>query len=426
MRQILKYTSLTIISLLMSGLYAIIDGLFIGQSTGDVGLAAINIAWPIPALFIATGLGLGVGGSIYYSQNIGQRNNHLAFNGLITTYLTLFIVACFFMIFFYFSYPTILTLLNAQGAVYQSASEYLNIVILGCVFYIISLGSIPILRNIGLPFYAMLISSTGIILNIFFNYNFIIIQEMGVKGAALGTLYSQIISCILMILLYILKGKFLLKLKDPSIKIIPFNNLKLILKNAIAPFGLSLMPSIILIFSNYTCLHYGSTEGVAAYTVLSYITFPMSSMLLGIGDGLQPLMSLKYGENNKTELDFIIKTGYKLGLGLVVTLMLGLFFTSKYVGSGFNLSPVANSYFNEAIIYATFALPFIFLFKYAISVANATANTKKASTLTYLEGLIISPILIIVLALLFSLTGVWLSYLIANIMMVFIAYIIYH
>ncbi|MGN0485493.1 MAG: MATE family efflux transporter [Lachnospiraceae bacterium] len=72
LKKILKDALPTIVSLTLSGMYSVVDGLFIGKATGDIGLAAINIAWPITAVITATGIGIGAGGSVLISHFRGR------------------------------------------------------------------------------------------------------------------------------------------------------------------------------------------------------------------------------------------------------------------------------------------------------------------------------------------------------------------
>ncbi len=425
MKQILKYTIPTILSLLMSGLYTIIDGLFIGQHSSDVGLTAINLAWPIPALFIATGIGIGVGGSILYSQKVGTEHYRQGYYALLTTLISLVIAGIFFFLCFLFVYDDILRFFGASGEVFQQANNYLTIVIYGCIFQVFATGVIPILRNLHYPMQAMVISICGVIMNIILNYIFIFQMDMGVAGAALGTLLSQIIVSFLTILLLFKNRNVILELKDKSHERVNRHIIKEIIVRSATPFGLSLTPSVVLVFSNYACLMYGSIEAVAAYTVISYITFPVTNMLLGIGDGMQPLMSLKYGQNNQAELSKICKAGYHMGIVLSIIIMIVIFFTRDQIADLFGLSPIAHEYFLQGIFISLFAVPFIFFLKFKISINNATGQSIIATKITYIESVIVAPIFIFVFAFVLGINGIWLSYVATNILLCIMIYM-YH
>ena len=73
-KQFLKYVVPSMFTMLLTGFYTIVDGFFIGRAIGDVGLAAINIAWPITAVMLAVGTGIGTGGSVLMSTHRGEDN----------------------------------------------------------------------------------------------------------------------------------------------------------------------------------------------------------------------------------------------------------------------------------------------------------------------------------------------------------------
>lgn len=151
----------TVFSLLMSGLYGVMDGLFVGRAVGDAGLAAINIAWPIAAVITAVGIGIGSGGSVLYSNSNGkgeQERGELVYHQTITL---LFAAAMVLLIVLGFTYPAILSALGAKGDVYQKAVEYIQIIIFGAVFQVMGTGFIPMLRNRNLAFQAMVSMAAG-------------------------------------------------------------------------------------------------------------------------------------------------------------------------------------------------------------------------------------------------------------------------
>ncbi len=426
MKVILKNCIPTILALMMNGFYAIMDGFFIGKSTGDIGLAAINLAWPIPALIIATGIGLGIGGSILYSQELGKDQIENSRRVLKTTICLLFTIGVGLMLVLHFSFPFILRVLGAEGEVYIQAHAYLKVIVLGCVFQVLGTGLIPILRNLGMPLQAMLTSCSGVLVNLILNYIFIMKMDMGIKGAAYGTVIAQsVVISFTFILMVIYK-------RDEFGKIENSKNITLSIGEitresfirSVAPFGLSLAPSLVLIFSNYRCLKYGGAEAVACYAVISYITFPIQSMLMGVGEGLQPLMSFQYGAHKTADLENIIRIGKKIGVILAVSFTVVLLLLADYIAGFFGISEVATSYFGVGIRISAIAFIFIAIFKFQISVENATGNSKRAMIYTYLESCFIAPICIYLLSYLWGINGVWFSFVMTNLIMCIIVLIV--
>ena len=238
LKKVIKEAFPTVLAFTMSGMYSIVDGIFVGKAAGDTGLAAINIAWPIPALITALGIGIGTGGSV----------------------------------------------LGAAGSVQTEAIKYTAIIIAGSILQVAGTGIMPLLRNMNQSLGAMLSMAAGFAVNILVNYYLMFRLNMGIKGAAFGTVTAQAV--------VVMAGCAILW-KTGYRKWRPLWHRQYaadIFKIGITAFGTSLAPTAALIFTNLQCLRYGGNAAVACYAVISYIVFPVQYFLTGIGEGVQPLI----------------------------------------------------------------------------------------------------------------------------------------
>lgn len=393
----------TVFSLLMSGLYGVMDGLFVGRAVGDAGLAAINIAWPIAAVITAVGIGIGSGGSVLYSNRNGkgeQERGELVYHQTITL---LFAAAMVLLIVLGFTYPAILSALGAKGDVYQKAVEYIQIIIFGAVFQVMGTGFIPMLRNRNLAFQAMVSMAAGMGVNGVLNYLLLFVVKIGIRGAAVGTIAAQFV--VLVISSYLIYGRQKVHLKVVwQHKIVGE-----ILKIGISAFGLSLAPSIVLLFTNLQCLKYGGDAAVACYAVISYIVFPVQSMLMGIGDGTQPLMSFYSGAKKMEELRFVKKIASIAVVGMGAVFFVIVILVSKYIPDIFGMQMESQAYFGTGMAVSAVSFLFTGLAKFHISYLNATLQVKKAMQLIYGETIVVAPFLIFLLPYVFKINGIWLS-----------------
>lgn len=393
----------TVFSLLMSGLYGVMDGLFVGRAVGDAGLAAINIAWPIAAVITAVGIGIGSGGSVLYSNSNGkgeQERGELVYHQTITL---LFAAAMVLLIVLGFTYPAILSALGAKGDVYQKAVEYIQIIIFGAAFQVMGTGFIPMLRNRNLAFQAMVSMAAGMGVNGVLNYLLLFVVKIGIRGAAVGTIAAQFV--VLVISSYLIYGRQKVHLKVVwQHKIIGE-----ILKIGISAFGLSLAPSIVLLFTNLQCLKYGGDAAVACYAVISYIVFPVQSMLMGIGDGTQPLMSFYSGAKKMEELRFVKKIASIAVVGMGAVFFVIVILVSKYIPDVFGMQMESQAYFGTGMAVSAVSFLFTGLAKFHISYLNATLQVKKAMQLIYGETIVVAPFLIFLLPYVFKINGIWLS-----------------
>lgn len=393
----------TVFSLLMSGLYGVMDGLFVGRAVGDAGLAAINIAWPIAAVITAVGIGIGSGGSVLYSNSNGkgeQERGEVVYHQTITL---LFAAAMVLLIVLGFTYPAILSALGAKGDVYQKAVEYIQIIIFGAVFQVMGTGFIPMLRNRNLAFQAMVSMAAGMGVNGVLNYLLLFVVKIGIRGAAVGTIAAQFV--VLVISSYLIYGRQKVHLKV----VWQHKMIGEILKIGISAFGLSLAPSIVLLFTNLQCLKYGGDAAVACYAVISYIVFPVQSMLMGIGDGTQPLMSFYSGAKKMEELRFVKKIASIAVVGMGTVFFVIVILVSKYIPDVFGMQMDSQAYFGTGMAVSAVSFLFTGLAKFHISYLNATLQVKKAMQLIYGETIVVAPFLIFLLPYVFKINGIWLS-----------------
>ena len=393
----------TVFSLLMSGLYGVMDGLFVGRAVGDAGLAAINIAWPIAAVITAVGIGIGSGGSVLYSNSNGkgeQERGELVYHQTITL---LFAAAMVLLIVLGLTYPAILSALGAKGDVYQKAVEYIQIIIFGAVFQVMGTGFIPMLRNRNLAFQAMVSMAAGMGVNGVLNYLLLFVVKIGIRGAAVGTIAAQFV--VLVISSYLIYGRQKVHLKV----VWQHKMIGEILKIGISAFGLSLAPSIVLLFTNLQCLKYGGDAAVACYAVISYIVFPVQSMLMGIGDGTQPLMSFYSGAKKMEELRFVKKIASIAVVGMGAVFFVIVILVSKYIPDVFGMQMDSQAYFGTGMAVSAVSFLFTGLAKFHISYLNATLQVKKAMQLIYGETIVVAPFLIFLLPYVFKINGIWLS-----------------
>lgn len=203
-----QYVFPSILSFALSGVYAIVDGFFVGNSLGDVGLSAVNIAYPIVAFIQAVGTGIRMGGAIYFSIKNAERREAEArmyaagANWLMIVFsviLTILILCCC---------NPLLRLLGASGEMLSLAEEYIVIVTFGTILQIFGTGLVPLIRNLGGSVYAMAAMIAGFVTNIILDYLFVWVWEQGVAGAAIATVIGQGVTMLIALAYLIQKKQF--------------------------------------------------------------------------------------------------------------------------------------------------------------------------------------------------------------------------
>ena len=402
-----KYVIPSMITMLLSGFYSIIDGLFVANAVNDSALAAINIAYPIQVILNATAIGLGIGGAVSYSYYNGQNKIKQMHKTIGVTCSLLLASGIILPIILNYFVSDLLFFLGAKGNVYNGAYEYIHVILIGGILPIIGNGINPLLRNQGKTIYATISMSSGLIVNIILDYVFVYKMQLGLHGAALATIIAQgfvAFSGAIMLIYFKLKE---LNLTDYIPNLI---TIKKILTIGISPFGQTLIPCIITVITNWMCIRYGGNDALTIFSIISYVLSSIQLFLQGIGDGIQPLLSYYHGCKEPLLIKYIYKKAISISFIISITLT-----------SLFNVDNGIYDECRKALIITALSFPFIGNNRLSCALFYATERTLFSSIIVYLEPCIIIPGCLIYFSNILKLTGIWLSYPIAQIILTIIA-----
>lgn len=187
----------SIISMVVSTLYNIVDQIFIGRGVGYLGNGATNVILPITVIALALGLMIGDGATAYFSLCLGQKELKNAAQGVGNALTLTIIVSVALTVGSFVWLQSLCVLFGATETILPYALEYGSVIVLGFPFYMFSMGFNSVVRADGSPVYAMMATLSGAILNTILDPIFIFVFHMGVTGAAIATVLGQIVSSIL-------------------------------------------------------------------------------------------------------------------------------------------------------------------------------------------------------------------------------------
>ena len=211
-RTFFKYVIPSVLSFALSGVYTIVDGFFVGNSIGDMGLSAVNIAYPIVAVIQALGTGIGMGGAIYYSINKAEKKDDEAKAFTAGAMWLLIISSIILTVSIFLLNSPLLRLLGARGQLLSLGEEYIAVIAVGAALQVIGTGLVPFIRNHGGSFYAMVSMIAGFVTNIILDYVFVWVLEQGVAGAAWATIIGQGVTMLIALIYLLRKKQFTLRL----------------------------------------------------------------------------------------------------------------------------------------------------------------------------------------------------------------------
>ncbi len=401
----LKAVLPSMLSQMLNAFFIIVDGFFIGGAMGDKGLAAINVAWPIVAVIMSTGMGLGTGGAVLTAISRGKGDFETAARVRGNTLISLAISSAVLTVVFWLTYPVLLPFLGAVGELSDLTTEYIRVVILLGTIEVFSAGLMPLLRGSGKPVSAMIVMVQGLLMNIFLDWLFVWVWHWGMFGAAIATLLSQL-SGIPVALFLLFRNKEMPPL-NPKDFILRFDLLKKMVGLGISPFGLSVSVSAVILLNNRQALRYGGEEAVAVYAILSYIFGSLHPLLSGIGEGAQPLISYCHGAHDRKGMIFLRRAAFVMVLLCAAGLGIGSWLARGQVGSLFGAGEIAQRGAAEGMLWYSLCLPFFGISRICSSYFCATAQAKMANILAFTEPLVVQPLFLFVLPLFFGVQGIW-------------------
>lgn len=384
-RRFYSYVIPSLFAFMLCGMYAIVDGIFVGHAVGDAGLAAINVAYPITALFLAIGTGIGMGGAVRYSICSGAGDKNNAKLNVAATLNLLLAFSVFYTIVIMAFLDEVIFILGARDTLASMCYEYLIVIAYAAFVPVFSTGVIPLVRNFGYAKIAMWAMITGFITNILLDWLFIFVFDWGLTGAALATIVGESSA-------FVFALGYMIYKRDLYLNFNIIQQLKLyapIVRISIAPFGLTISPCVILIIINNYSGIYGGNTAIAVYAVLAYIICVITMILQAVGEGAQPLFSHYFGAHKLTALFFTRNLAYKNALLFALIGGGALFFLRDYCGPLFGASYEVSIEVANVMPIFVLGLPFIAIIRVTTECFYATEFNKYSYVLTYMEAIML-------------------------------------
>lgn len=398
--------------MLTMALYNLVDSIYVGRGVGSLGLAGISIAFPYHMLILAIGHLLGIGGGSLISRSLGAGNIAKASN----TYGNILSLELFFGIILtmtgYIFIDPILRIFGATDNILPYAKDYLSIILIGNIFFLHLVTTNNILRSEGLAKIAMkaMVMTAG--LNIILDPIFIFVLKLGIKGAAIATVISQIAACIYLIS-YFGSGKSSLTFKLSYLKL-RIQLLKETLSIGMSAFGRSIANSILIVILNNVLGIYGGDYFIAVYGIIHRVLSFSMMPAMGIGQGLQPIVGYNFGakelKNIMTAIkdaiiySTIIATAGFLIMNIFPDIIISIFTSEQHLIDAGRLS----------LRIIVLAFPLIGIQIIGATVFQAIGKAFPAFILSISRQFLIFIPLILILPKYFGIKGVWISFPLAD------------
>lgn len=417
-RLVLRYIIPSMGGMVGMSLYIFADTFFIANGVGNLGLTSLNIALPLFSIFTGTGLLIGIGGATVFSIAKGSGNKAKEESTFYTSLKLGIILSIIYMVVGLVFSEKIAYILGASDQTIEMVNMYIRTIFLFIWAFILNNICLAFIRNDGSPkltMVAMLISTLG---NIILDYVFIYIFNWGMWGAAAATGFSPVVS------LVILSTHFFKKSNTLRIKKVKtsFKRVKEIFLSGSASFITEISSGAVIFFFNIVVLQIVGDIGVAAFGIIANVALVAVSIFNGIGQGLQPLISINYGAKKYDRLKNIIKDGLFVAFGL------GVFFYGIALIFPREITMMFNSENIEELTVLTVHGIKIYFSALVIMGVNMTiaiilqsvAKTRDSSLISISRGLVFVIIGLLILPKMFGLDGVWFTVPFAEVITLFI------
>ncbi|GAB1481833.1 MATE family efflux transporter [Treponema sp.] len=403
---LLRFTVPATVGMLVNALYNIVDRIYIGNSPdlGSLGLAGITIGFPIMLLQLAIGVLFGIGGATLFSIKLGERKEHEAEQILGNAFSLLFISGFAFMLIGQLFLKPILVLFGASETVLPYSMEYMRVIFFGAVFQLISMGMNNFIRADGNPNIAMLTmflgAGTNIILDPIFIYGF----NMGMRGAALATIFSQFLS-FLWVTSYFLGKKSHHKLKLQFMRLKTDVALR-IFTLGLPGFFLQLASSLLNIVLNRSLFFYGGDIAVSGMGIINSLQMLILMPVIGIRQGAQPIISFNFGAGKYPRVKEAVTKAIIAGTAVILVAYLVIQIFPAGMLSLFNREPALLA-FGTGALRSWFLLAFLIAFQIiASNYFQAIGKARVATFLTLTRQVIFLIPAIFIFPLLWGLEGI--------------------
>ena len=294
-RNIVSQAIPLILAQLVQILYNVVDRIYIGHLPGEnnIALTGVGLAFPVVTLILAFTLLVGMGGSTLFAIARGKKEEERAEKIMGNAFSMLIVLSVVLMAFCYWFCKPILYLFGASDVSYVYADAYLKVYLLGTPFTMLTTGLNGFINGQGFPKVCMMTTVIGALLNLILDPVFIFGFDMGVSGAAIATILSQMVSAI-WVLRFLTGKKAILHLRRKNF-MLDVKLIKEMITLGTPGFIMQGTNCLVQVVGNATLQNWGGDLYVGVMTILNSVREILTLPVMGIANGAQPVLGYNYG-----------------------------------------------------------------------------------------------------------------------------------
>ena len=406
-QKLLRLTLPSIIMLVITSIYSVVDGFFVSNYVGKTPFAAVNLIMPFLMIIGAIGFMMGTGGGALIAKTLGENHQEQA-NRIFS--LVVYLSAIFGMVLTVLGLVflrLVASLLGAEGELLENCVRYGNVVLLATPAFILQFEFQCLFATANKPGLGLAITVAAGMTNVVLDALFVAVLPWGLEGAAAATAIGQCVGGILPVIYFARKNSSLLRLGKTAFD---GRTLAQVCLNGSSEMLSNIAASLVGMLYNIQLLHYIGEDGVAAYGVLMYLGVVFNAIFLGFSVGSAPVVSYHYGAGNTTELKnmkikcFTTITAFSVTM-FALALLLAEPLAALFVGYDRALFALTSHAF---FIYSLSFLFFGFTI-YTSSFFTALNNGPISAAVSFLRTLVFQVSAVFLLPLCIGMEGIWWS-----------------
>ena len=403
--RLLRFTWPSIVMMVFTSIYSVVDGIFVSNFAGKTAFAAVNLIFPYLMVFGTVGFMIGTGGTALISMTLGMGDKKKA-NELFSmlTYLTLLVGVIFTVLSIVFMRPAAMAL-GATGQMLEDCVLYGNILQLALTAYLLQYIFQSFCITAEKPNMSLTMMVTAGVSNMILDALFVAVFRWGIAGAAIATAIAQYLGALIPLVYFMRPNDSLLRLGKCC-----FDGRALLrtLANGSSELMSSVSMSLVSMLYNVQLLRYAGENGIAAYGVIMYVNFFFVSVFIGFTIGAAPIIGYNHGAENHAELKnmfrkCLVVVGVFAAAMTAAALVLARPLSGIFVGYDSQLLEMTIRGF---IIYGlSFLLCGFNIF--GSSLFTALNNGLISAVISFVRTVIFQTVAVLVLPMIFGLDGIW-------------------
>lgn len=413
-KKMLRFVLPSIVMMIFTSIYGVVDGLFVSNYAGKTSFAAINLIMPVIMGISALGFMMGTGGSALVAKTLGEGDKEKAndyFSMIVTSTIIGGIILSIIGEIFT---PQLARMIGADETMINDSVTYGRVLFASLTAFMLQNVFQSFLVTAEKPNLGLLVTVLAGLTNMVFDYLMVGVFRWEVMGAGIATAMSQIVGGIVPLIYFMRKNNSLLRIKK-----FKFDEMALlkVCANGSSELMTNLSISIVNMLYNFQLMKLAGKNGVAAYGTIMYVNFVFIAIFLGYSIGTAPIVGYHHGAGNTDELKNLFGKSLKLvGIFGVCLTVLAMFLSGTlskiFVGYDEELFEMTSNAFR---IYAISFLVCGFNI-YASSFFTALNNGIISAVISFMRTLVFQILAVLILPILFGLNGIWLSITVAEVL----------